>query len=234
MAVEQLPIRLSVGKDKTFENFHAAANAATVNRLQSLCAPPGGGEHLHLWGVSCAGKSHLLQAVCRRAMRHGRRGVFVPLKALIAEDAGLLAGLETVDIICVDDVDAAAGNARWEKALFDLINRVRARRCCLVSAGRGNPKDLPFALQDLSSRLLWGGVYRLSPLADADKPQALRLHAKERGCDVPDEVIRYLLSHHPRNMRYLADALRRLDHASLRDQRRVTVPLAREVLGAAP
>ncbi len=232
-AVEQLPIRLSVGKDRTFENFHAAANAATVNRLQRLCASPGGGEQLHLWGASGTGKSHLLQAVCRRTARHRRRGVFLPLKTLIAEDVGLLAGLESVEVICMDDVDAVAGVARWEKALFDLINRARARRRHLVSAGRGNPKHLPFALQDLSSRLLWGGVHRLSPLADADKPQALRLHASERGCDVPDAVIRYLLSHHPRDMRHLADALRRLDHASLRDQRRITVPFAREILGAA-
>ena len=234
MAVEQLPIRLSVGKDKTFENFHAAANAPAVGRLQRLCAAPDGGEQVHLWGVSCAGKSHLLQAVCRCTTQHGRHGVFLPLKTLVAEDAGLLAGLESVEVICMDDVDAAAGIAPWEEALFDLINRARARRRCLVSAGRGNPKHLPFALKDLSSRLLWGGVHRLSPLADADKPQALRLHARERGCDVPDEVIRYLLAHHPRDMGYLADALRLLDHASLRDQRRITIPLAREILGAPP
>ena len=234
MAVEQLPIRLGAGKDKTFDNFHVATNAPAVGRLQRLCMAPDGGEQVHLWGVAGAGKSHLLQAMCRRTTRRGRRGVFLPLKTLVAEDedAALLAGLESVEVICMDDVDAVAGIAHWEEALFDLINRARARRRCLVSAGRGNPKHLPFALQDLSSRLLWGGVHRLSPLADADKPQALKLHARERGCDVPDEVIRYLLAHHPRDMRHLADALRRLDHASLRDQRRITVPFAREILRA--
>ena len=230
MEAEQLPIRLSVGKDRAFENFYTGGNAASVDRLERLCESSAGAEQVFMWGPAFTGKSHLLQAVCRRTAQLNRRGVFVPLKTRIGEDVGLLAGLETVEMICIDDVDAAAGVTRWEEALFDLINRARARGCRIAVAARGNPTHLPFALKDLSSRLVWGGVYRLSPLSDADKPKALKLHARERGCTVPDEVIRYLLHHHPRNMGYLADAVHRLDHASLRDQRRITVPFAREVL----
>lgn len=232
MKAEQLPIRMSVGRDRTFGNFHTGDNAAAVDRLKRLCDGDGdgGAEQVFLWGQAFTGKSHLLQAVCRRTAQRGRRGVFVPLKTLPGEDAGVLAGLENVEVICVDDTDAAAGDAAREEALFDLINRARARNCRMAFAARGNPTRLPFALKDLSSRLVWGGVYRLSPLSDADKPQALKLHARERGCTVPDDVIRYLLHHHPRNMGYLADAVQRLDHASLRDQRRITVPFARAVL----
>jgi DnaA family protein len=86
--------------------------------------------------------------------------------------------------------------------------------------------------EDLRSRLGWGLVYQLHPLADAEKAEALRVHAAARGLAVGDEVIDYLLTHLPRDMRTLAAALDALDGFALAHKRPMTVSLARQWLVA--
>ena len=41
-------------------------------------------------------------------------------------DAGpeLIDGLASRELICLDDLDAVAGNSAWESALFDLCNQI--------------------------------------------------------------------------------------------------------------
>ncbi len=53
---------------------------------------------------------------------------------------------------------------------------------------------MPCVLPDLQSRLSWGGVFRLHPLDDAGTAQALKIRAHERGFDLADEVVAYILS----------------------------------------
>ena len=70
----------------------------------------------------------------------------------------------------------------------------------------------------------------VTPLTDADKPQALAAYARERGFRLSDDVIGYLLAHGRRDMPSLVAALAALDRQSLATRRMVTVPLLREWL----
>jgi DnaA-homolog protein len=51
--------------------------------------------------------------------------------------------LESRDLLAIDDVQAIAGKADWEVALFDLFNRARAQGCALLIAG--TPPRTPWA-----------------------------------------------------------------------------------------
>ena len=93
------------------------------------------------------------------------------------------------------------------------------------------PAQLPLR-EDLRTRLAWGLVYQLQPLADAEKAEALRAHAGARGLTLGGEVIDYLLSHLPRDMRTLAAAVDALDAFALAHKRPLTVPLVRQWLAA--
>jgi DnaA family protein len=84
--------------------------------------------------------------------------------------------------------------------------------------------------EDLRTRLGWGLVYEVTPLADEDKPGALSGYARRRGFAVPDDVIRYLLAHARRDMPALLGALAALDRHSLALRRPITVPMLREWL----
>ena len=60
---------------------------------------------------------------------------------------------------------------------------------------------------------------------------ALQLRARSRGFELPDETVAFLQRRFPRDMGQLAVILDELDAASLAEQRRVTVPFIRQVLG---
>ena len=58
----------------------------------------------------------------------------------------------------------------------------------------------------------------------------LKLRARVRGFELPDETARWLQRRFPRDMHTLYELLDALDEASLIAQRRLTVPFIRTVL----
>jgi DnaA family protein len=79
--------------------------------------------------------------------------------------------------------------------------------------------------EDLRTRLGWGLVYEVLPLADNEKPTALAAYARQRGFALSPDVIDYLLRHGRRDMQSLLRALAALDRLSLATKRPITVPL---------
>ncbi len=217
--------------ENTFKNFVEGGNEETVGCLRLLCVDDNPVNQIYLSGASASGKSHLLQAVCHYATEAKQRAIYLPMRQVSEYGADVLGGLEAMDVICIDDVDALAGRMAWEEALFNLINRIRSGRGCLLLAAADVPRNAGFQLADLSSRLVWGGVYRLAALADDAKARAIKLRTRTKGYELSEEVVGWLLAHCSRDMNYLIDATAKLEEASLLNRRRITVPFARSVLG---
>jgi DnaA family protein len=224
----QLPLQIRFRDDTTFAEFVRGRNAEAVQHLQHAF---GAGQSVYLWGAAGTGKTHLLQAACRLAAGRGEPVVYVPLRQRDEYSPALLEGLEALALVSIDDIDAVAGAAAWEAALFHLFNRVRERGGRLAISGAASPRALGLGLPDLATRLAWGLVFQLHALDDEEKAQALRLRARARGMEMPEAVARYLLQRHARDMGALFALLERLDRASLAAQRRLTVPFVREVAG---
>jgi DnaA family protein len=211
----QLVLDLLQPAAPTLENFVAGRNAEAVQALRRLATGAAGERIVYLWGEVGCGRSHLLQALAA-----------VPgARMWRAEEASDAAGLTLVDD--VGQLDEAA-----QIALFNRLNAVRARADVACAAAGDAPPGRLALREDLRTRLAWGLVYRLQPLADAEKAEALRAHAAARGLAVSAEVIDYLLAHLPRDMRTLAAALDALDGFALAHKRSLTVPLARQWLAA--
>jgi len=227
----QLPLRIVTPRGGRFDNFHAGPNAAAVTALEDFVAASGA-RALYLCGESGTGKSHLLEAVCAACAARGLESVDVGLSA-DRHAPGLLAGLSDLDVVCLDDIDRVAGDAQWERALFNLYEEALASGVGLLYAGRSRPASTGFQLPDLVSRLCAAVGFRLTALDDEGCGRALRLRARERGIEFPAEVSRYLLRHERRDMGSLIALLDRLDVGSLAAQRRITVPFVRELLGPA-
>ncbi|MFN2349176.1 MAG: DnaA regulatory inactivator Hda, partial [Thioalkalivibrio sp.] len=114
---------------------------------------------------------------------------------------------------------------------FNLINAARLRGSCLVLADEASPRRLSVGLPDLASRLVWGPVFQLQTLDDVAKCAVLQERARRRGFDLPEDVGVFLLRTCSRDLASLMVQLERLEQASLREQRRVTLPFARVALG---
>lgn len=219
-----LPIRLA--DHAVFESFLAAGNEALVATLGAL-ADRESDHGCWLWGAPATGKTHLLQAVCDKAVD---RAVYVPLSLLADAGPAVLEGLARRELVCIDDLDAVLGDEAWEAALFDLCNQLTDGGGQLVVAASAAPRETTIALADLASRLSRLAVFRVQPLDDEQRIAALQLRATHRGLDLPDESARYLIKRSRRDMASLYELLDKLDLEALRAQRRLTIPFVRDVL----
>ena len=222
MPAYQLPLQIKLSDTATFENFFAAGNQQLLALLRDNTEPC-----VYIWSAVPAGKTHLLQALCRE---HENHSIYLPLAEFEQYAPMILEGLEQFNVICLDDVQSIAGNAAWEEALFDLYNRAREAGSHLVVSGCATPAQLSIQLADLVSRLNWGPVFQLQSLTDEQKMLALQMRADLRGFSIPDEVARYLINHYPRDMRSLFDMLDSLDDATLQAQRKLTIPFVKQYL----
>lgn len=230
---EQLSLGVGLDDDATFDNFYAEPDSVEARVVASLQAQlSGAGEPVvYLWGPLGAGLTHLLQASCHAAQEAGKRFQYLPLSELAdVPPEALLDGLETRELLCVDDLDAVAGRPDWEAALFHLYNRLRERNGCLTLASTLGPRQLPLVLPDLRSRLQWGVTWHLTGLDDPQKQRALQHRARARGLELSDEVAHYILQRVPRDTALLFQYLQQLDQASLAQQRKLTIPFVKKVL----
>jgi len=224
--VTQLALPLRLADHAVFASYLSSGNEALVATLTEL-ADGNGGQGCWLWGGAAIGKTHLLQAVCDRA---GDRSVYVPLKMLREAGPELLEGLESREIICLDDIESVAGDTAWEEALFALWNQVFDADGILLVAAAMSPRECPVSLPDLQSRLVRLPTFHVHALDEQQRVTALQLRARHRGLDLPDETASYLLSRSRRDMASLYEVLDRLDREALRAKRRLTIPFVRDVL----
>src|SRR6185369_4949236 len=101
----------------------------------------------------------------------------------------------------------------------------------LVAAGNAAPMGLDVR-EDLRTRLGWGLVFHVAPLADDGKAAVLKRAARERGINLADDVPAYLLTHFRRDMPSLMALFDELDRFSLEQKRAVTLPLLRRMLAS--
>lgn len=226
--MSQLPLGLVLRERSTFDSFYAAGNEPIVAFLRAFAQ--GRGEVAWLAGPARSGKTHLANACCLSARHLGRGSAYLPLDQLAPLGPAVLEGWEQHALVCLDGLQHVVGDSAWEQALFALFNGTRDQGGQVLSVAPGGPRSYPFALPDLQSRLGWGGVFELRGLSDPDRIEALRLRARGRGLELPEETGRYLLQRLPRDMGSLFAFLDTLDQASLAAQRKLTIPFAREVL----
>ena len=217
--MKQIPLAIGPEAARTFENFLPGPNAAALAHLQMLAA---GAPPVYLWGPPGSGKSHLLHAVVERAQQQGELTAWfeaaVPAPWQAPEHCGW---------IVLDDCQAL--DEAQQQAAFALFVDAGAQGAVVLAAGSVPPVDLDVR-EDLRTRLGWGHVFALQPLAEPEVRSALRREADRRGTFLTDEVMDYLLTRFARDLKHLMAQLDRLDEFSLSTKRAITVPLLKQML----
>jgi DnaA family protein len=220
--MKQIPLAigaLGAGPEQSFDNFAPGANAPALAHLRSL-AP--GAAPVYLWGAAGSGKTHLLRALVRERQVHGMRSLwFAPADPMPWElhDAASLIVLDACDRF---------DEAR-QHAAFTLFVEATTRGLSIAAAGRVPPVDLALR-EDLRTRLGWGHVFALQPLAEPEVRAVLRREADRRGVFLSDDVMDYLLTRFERDLTHLMALLDGLDSFSLANKRAITVPLLKQML----
>ena len=228
--MQQLPLGLNWRHDATLDNFIAADNPTLIPQLRSLIHGELPSKGVFLYGSSGSGRSHLLHAIAQYADDKKQRVAVVSLNTPEIPVA-VLEQLALCDLICLDDVDAVAQKNDWAVALFELFNAVTDRGGRLVVSSTLPPMTMSCALPDLRSRLQSLVVSRIHPLEDESRQQFLILRGEQKGLRVPVDVAQFILQRQARDIPSLITLIDQLDKASLQEQRRLTVPFVKQVLG---
>lgn len=231
MLDQQLTLAVTLPDDETFLSFYGDDNEHVVHHLQQLMAnPPAQFNFCYLCGLAEAGKSHLLYAACVTAQERGLSNMLLALKDHDHLTPDILHDLEQIDVVCIDDLHLIAGLDGWERALFNFFNRFNEPGKVLLVSADQLPDALDIHLPDLLSRLKWGTTFQVRSINNDDKVFALVKRAQLRGFELTEEAARFLVARVSRDMRSLMDHLDKLDRASMRHKRKLTIPFIKEIL----
>lgn len=232
--MSQLTLSVQLPDDETFASFKSESNQMVVQQLTHfLDQVTVNNKQVHslfLFGLTGVGKSHLLHASCAYADTLGISSLCLSFSELTQLSVDVLDGLENIDLVCLDDIQLIAGDKKWQQGVFDLYNRMVEQNKCLIITGDQSVMNLNISLPDLVSRLSWGLTEQIKPLSDEEKSFALQYRAQQRGLYISDEVASFLINRLSRDMTSLIAALEQLDQASIREQRRITIPFIKDVL----
>jgi DnaA family protein len=250
--MKQLILDLAWDPLPPFAGFLPGDNDAVVAQLRDQPWP---GSPVYLWGPAGAGKTQLLRELQARAIADGRVAQWfdasVPTPWTLTDEAALVL-LDDVDQFAPGQqhaaftlfVEAASrvggvphapadGGAGAAPVLTDTPSAGAPPGARLgvqfASAGRLPPVDLQVR-EDLRTRLGWGPVHAVRPLAETGTRDALRQEAGRRGVTLGDDVLDYILARFARDLKSLMHLLHRLDGFALSEKRAITVPLLKRML----
>ncbi|MCY4183107.1 MAG: DnaA regulatory inactivator Hda [Gammaproteobacteria bacterium] len=224
---DQLPLAVGLADEANFDNF--VVSRENLQIVTWLREPERLDSPVLIWGPPASGRTHLLQACCHLA--GNRRAFFLPLRHRLIMRPEILDDLAEIAMICIDDVQLAAGDADWERALVRLLNSVNPAASRLVLAASAPAAKIGWALADLRSRLQQALSFRLHPLNETGIRQAFTLRARNRGLRLDDGVVDYIFLRAERRLDALMAILDRLDESSIRRQRHITIPQVKRILG---
>lgn len=220
--MRQLPLPMHLPARDGFDALVVGRNDQAVQHLRGLLPGAGMAAPVYLWGGAGSGKTRLLRALAVQHQMQGEQiGWFDAAEALPwALD-------EAWSLVVVDRCEAL--DADHQQAAFALFVEAGTHGVQWAAAGRLPPVDMAVR-DDLRTRLGWGHVFALQPLAEGETRAALRREADRRGILLPDKVIAHLLTHFDRDMVHLMALLDRLDGFSLAEKRHITVPLLKKMV----
>jgi DnaA family protein len=222
----------------TLENFIVGENAELLAALQ---APYSGFRGIWISGVPSSGRSHMLRAYCEHAVRQGRSACYIecaevgtqglPLWWAEQQQRALNAGQGPHPLVLVDDVAVLQNHSFGEEGLMAIYQHLHSVGGEMLVSHTTSALGLEFSLPDLNSRMRGLEHFALLPLNDQGKAQVLSERASAKGYELTEAVLDYWLRRGPRDLATLVSDLQRLDQATLVQQRLLTVPLLKQVLG---
>jgi len=209
----------------TFESFHSSSNKVVIDSIKDY-------KNKLLWiaGLKGSGKTHILQATINYMDNGINRLLYLPMRESKDFTPDILDNLDQFDLVAIDDIENVIGDFSWEEQLLILYEELIHTKSRILISSSDTPQGLSFKLPDLASRFSLGLVDRLKPMNEEQMIEAISLHAKVRGFNLPQDVAKYLISRVPRDVSVLVDIIKLLDYESLSKQRKLTIPFIKTVL----
>lgn len=172
-----------------------------------------------IYGPADCGKTHLAR------VWQARNGAHLISPGNLTENF-FPSQLDGIEACIIDDVEKLAD----ESALLHLHNILGEREGHLLLTSRTPPARWQLKLADLRSRMKAATAVKVG-LPDDTLIRAILIKLfADRQLHIGSEVINFLITRIERSFTFANRLVRLMDEAALAGQRRITVPLAREVI----
>lgn len=211
----------------SFDSFVVCdGNAAALQFARRIADNSDAENLLYLHGPAGSGKTHLLQSIAH-SLCPAETACYLSCRDLFSAQE-LIAHFDGASALVVDDLHLLPDEAALRAALWQVFNDFYASGRKVVLAGLLPPRELPHLDDHLISRLLWGLVARVDASDDHSRRMILKKIADDRQVRVPDDVVDYILMTASREVGALIETFEALFRLSMAEQRRITLPLARQ------
>jgi DnaA-homolog protein len=244
--MQQLSLDVRLVQAPSFDNFVVGPNIELITQLKSIVSGKRPAKCLFIWGEAGTGKSHLMGAV-KHALTQaesqekdnesGQEATRADRQDLVA--SSVESALQSVSkagpmqlatrVAILDDCQNLDAQAQIDWFTM-FINQAADPQAMLIASADQAPFHLNLR-PDFRTRLGSGLIFQLKRLDDDQKAEALRQHAASRQIALPEELLRYLLRHYPRDIRFLMGILDNLDRFAFERKRALSLPLLRDMEG---
>ena len=201
-----------VGHNNRFA--HAACVAVAKNPVKAY-------NPLFIYGSVGLGKTHLLHAIANEAKR-----TYPHLTVVLVSSERFTNDLinsikdkkvesfrrkyRKADILIVDDIQFLAGKEQTQEEFFHTFNELHGNNKQLILSSDRPPKEIPTLEIRLRTRFEWGLIADIQPPEFETRIAILRKKREENGFHVTDEILHYIATQIPSNVREMEGALTRI------------------------
>jgi len=217
----QLPLDFEHRPSLTGENFLVAeSNRDAVIWLDRWPGWPTPALVIH--GPAGCGKTHLAHVFLARS--GGRKLSILDMSADEPRDL-----IEGVPACVIEDAERFI-KAGLESALLHLYNALKETGGQMLLTSRRPPARWPVQLADLRSRLNTATAVRIGSPDDALMQAVVVKLFADRQLKIDQEVVTFMMARMERSFQAARELVARIDAAALKERRKITVRLVREVL----
>lgn len=222
----------------SFDNFTVGSeNRVTFQSIVQFVSSECTTESLILVGGSGTGKTHLLKATLEKlTLYSGHLYLHIGDIWHFLSDSPdenkylkLLARYQNISFLALDGLELLENNDLIQEFVLYFFNILKANHGKLLAATRNDPGHISGLRVELKSRLLWGSVVHLGGLNDNELARVMKKIGYDRGLELSDELVNFLVTRLPRSPQEYVQALDQLDRHSSVVARNISIPLAKEL-----
>jgi chromosomal replication initiator protein len=207
----------------TFETFIVGAgNELAFAACQSVVSLPGNKYNpLFLYGGVGIGKTHLIQGVGNAILKKNpdAKILYISTEQFVREfveairfkkTAEFASFYRSADVLIVDDVQFIAGKEKIQEEFFHTFNSLHQANKQIILSSDKQPRDIPTIEERLRSRFAWGMTIDMQNPDFETRCAIVQAKALGHGIELPNDVVDYLATNIPTNVRELEGALNQL------------------------
>ena len=174
---------------------------------------------LFIYGEAGLGKTHLLHAIGHVAQASHVKILYVSAECFTNEFISAIQERKTtefrnkyrsVNMLLMDDFHFISGKGQTEESFFHTFDELHNTNRQIVITSNCLPKAMPLLHDRLRSRLEWGLIAEVKPPDTETRLALLQAKAKQKGAEIPLEVLEYMAQRAYQNIRELEGGLNRV------------------------